>query len=127
MQEAAGKLGTYDELVRMELTEYLASRKGEFYAILAADTLIYFGALDDVIGKAHDALKPGGLLIFTIEEATDLEQHVIPPAGRYSHARDYVERVLEDAGFDMLSLDSGIARFEFGKPVDCLVVSAAAR
>lgn len=127
MLEAAGKLGVYDELVKMELTGYLALQKAAFDVILAADTLIYFGALDEVIGKAHEALKPGGLLIFTIEEAAGEESHLITPTGRYSHGRDYVERVLAGAGFGVLSLDSGTVRFEFGKPVDCLVVSAVAR
>lgn len=127
MLDAAGRLGVYDELVKMELTEYLDANKSVFDVILAADTLIYFGALDAVLNKAHDALKSGGLLIFTIEEGAGGENHALTLTGRYSHGRDYVRRVLADAGFEVLALDSGTVRFEFGHPVDCLVVSASAR
>ncbi len=127
MLDAAGRLGVYDELVKMELTEYLAANKSVFDVILAADTLIYFGALDEVLNQAHEALKPGGLLIFTIEEGMGDENHVLTLTGRYSHGRDYVRRALAGAGFEVVALDSGTVRFEFGQPVDCLVVCAVAR
>lgn len=124
MLGVAKKLGVYDELVRMELTRHLASQKEAFDAIFAADTLIYFGSLGDVLGNAREALKPGGLLIFTIEEAEG-KDYAITPTGRYSHGRNYLETVLAQSGLDVLSLDSATVRFEFGKPVDCLVVTAA--
>ncbi len=127
MLDAAARLGVYDELLKAELTEYLAANKSAFDVIVAADTLIYFGSLDEVLNNAREALKSGGLLIFTIEEGEGGEIHALTPTGRYSHGRDYVRRVLADTGFDVLAIDFGTVRFEFGHPVDCLVVSASAR
>ncbi len=124
LTQAASK-HVYDELLQGELTTYLRGHCAAFDVILSADTLVYFGSLDDVIGAAADALRPGGLFIFTLEHGTaasapdfHLELH-----GRYTHARAYVERLLDANGFEM---DIGCAdlRMESGVPVAGLVVRA---
>ena len=58
----------YDELVKCELTAYLRDSPGAFDAIVSADTLVYFGPLQDVVAASAGALRPGGRLIFTVEE-----------------------------------------------------------
>ncbi len=126
MLEAARRLGVYDELSRMELTGYLASHPESFDVIVAADTLIYFGALGEVLRLACQALKRGGLLIFTTEEAKDEKGYTINPNGRYSHGRAYLQTVLRESGFELRAIESGVTRFEFGEPVDCLVVTGSA-
>ena len=59
----------YDELVQAELTEYLGNHPAAFDLIASADTLCYFGKLDDVLAAAKRALRPGGVLVFTLEHA----------------------------------------------------------
>ena len=125
MLEHALNRGVYDELVKAELTAYLASRPADFDVIVSADTLVYFGGLEDVVSAAARALRPGGLLIFTVEEAKDDDAgHRLNPHGRYSHGRSYVRRVLEDAGLAAIEMDAAVLRQEGGKPVDGLVVTA---
>ena len=126
MLEAARRQGVYDELSRMELSGYLASRPDSFDVIVAADTLIYFGALEEVLRLAHQALKRGGLMIFTTEEAENEKGYIINPNGRYSHGRAYLQTVLAENGFELMALESGVARFEFGRPVNSLVVTVSA-
>ena len=68
--------------------------------IVSADTLVYFGALDEVVAAAAGALRPGGLLIFTRRARPD-------DAGRRTSASRrtaatptrsrYVERLLRGA------------------------------
>jgi predicted TPR repeat methyltransferase len=116
----------YDELVKGELTAYLRGAHESFDLILSADTLVYFGPLHDVVSAAADALRPGGRLIFTVEEWRDGEASVgfsISPHGRYSHAREYVERVLLDANL-CPELVRAELRMEGGAPVEGLVVRA---
>jgi hypothetical protein len=49
MLDRAREKNVYDELVQGELTEYLRGRGGTFDLIVSADTLVYFGDLEDVV------------------------------------------------------------------------------
>jgi predicted TPR repeat methyltransferase len=114
----------YDELVKGELTTYLRSMPGAFDLIVSADTLVYFGDLDDVVAAAAAALRPGGRLIFTVEESVDAAvEFSISPHGRYTHTRRYVERILGSANFGTEIITADL-RTEGAVPVAGLVVRA---
>lgn len=127
MLAAARNRGVYDELVKSELTAYLGDHRDDFDLIVSADTLVYFGALEAVLNAACHALRRGGLLIFTIEEAAETAAVVgcrINPHGRYSHSRAYLQRALSSAGFRALAIEPAVLRKEGGNPVAGLVVTA---
>jgi predicted TPR repeat methyltransferase len=115
----------YDELVKRELTAYLGDFTGAFDAIVSADTLVYFGRLEDVAAASANALRPGGRLIFTVEElvgdASADAGHAISPTGRYRHTRRYLERVLADADLGSEIVPAEL-RLEAGDPVAGFVV-----
>lgn len=122
----AREKNVYDELVRAELTGYLQDRRDAFDLIVTADTLVYFGVLEEVAAAAAGALRSGGRLIFTVEEATEDDAsstYCIRPHGRYNHRAAYVERVLVDAGFEV-DIARAELRVESGLPVPGLVVMA---
>lgn len=124
MLDRARERNVYDELVQGELTAYLRQSAGAFDVILSADTLVYFGPLDEVAAAAANALRPDGLLVFTVEEQpgpTGDAPYSISPNGRYRHARAYVERVLAGAGFRAEIVPAEL-RLEAGEPVAGLVV-----
>jgi predicted TPR repeat methyltransferase len=119
----------YDDLVKTELTQYLRENREAFDVIVSADTLVYFGELEPALAAAARALRPNGLLVFTLEHAVGAGSDVdyrLEVHGRYSHSRTYIERVLADAG-----LQSEIAqaelRMEAGTPVAGLVIRATRR
>jgi predicted TPR repeat methyltransferase len=125
MLAQAKEKNTYDDLIKGELTEYLRGYRDAFDLIISADTLVYFGGLEDVLGAAARALRPNGLLIFTLEPAAGeaapdyrLELH-----GRYTHARRYVERLLAGAGLTP-EIACADLRMESGTPVAGLVIRA---
>jgi len=126
MLAQAKEKNVYDALVKGELTEYLRNSNEAFDLIVSADTLVYFGALEDVVAAAAGALRPDGLLVFTLEHAVGggatvdyhLELH-----GRYSHSRGYVERLLTGAGL-VAEIAHAELRKESGAPVAGLVIRA---
>jgi predicted TPR repeat methyltransferase len=115
----------YDELTKAELTAYLEAHPGHFDLVVSADTLCYFGPLETLLRMAWCALRPGGLLVFTVEEAADApESFRLNPHGRYSHGSRYVTTALAAAGFSAIDSTPGVLRNEGGSPVAGLVMSA---
>jgi predicted TPR repeat methyltransferase len=126
LSKARGR-GAYDELVKAELTAYLAACPERFDLVLSADTLVYFGSLQAAFEAAFRALRSGGLLVFTVEDAGDPEPEGgfrINPHGRYSHSAGYVRGALTGAGFDAPAMENAVLRMEAGSPVAGLVVTA---
>jgi predicted TPR repeat methyltransferase len=105
----------------------LANCREAFDLIISADTLVYFGALEAVFNTAFRALRPDGLLIFTVEGVGEDQPETgyrINPHGRYSHSRAYVERALTAAGFATPAVVEAALRMEAGDPVAGLVITA---
>ena len=125
MLEQAKEKNVYDELVKAELTGYLQGRSDAFDVIVSADTLCYFGALQDVASAARGALRAGGVFICTLERLDEGEKmdFRIETHGRYSHERGYVERVLKNAGL-LPDIVPAELRMESGLPVAGLAIRA---
>jgi predicted TPR repeat methyltransferase len=124
MLDQAGERNVYDELVKGELTAYLAGCTEAFDVIVSADTLVYFGSLEAVVGASESVLRPGGRLIFTVEELVGAgrgDGYSLGTSGRYQHARGYVQRVLTAASLRP-EIASAELRLEAGEPVAGLVV-----
>lgn len=126
MLEHAKEKNVYDLLVNAELTEYLRDHREAFDLIVSADTLVYFGDLEGALAGAAGALRPNGLLVFTLEHAVGAEaalDYRLEFHGRYSHTRAYVERVLESLGLQP-EIAQAELRMESGVPVPGLVIGA---
>jgi predicted TPR repeat methyltransferase len=125
MLERARQRGLYDELVLADITDFLAANPGRFDLIVATDTFIYFGDLAPILDRAFTALRPGGRLAFTLEEAigeTVPPSYVLTTSGRYQHEASSVHDLLAEAGFQLVGLSRGVLRNEAKQPVPGLVV-----
>jgi predicted TPR repeat methyltransferase len=128
MIEKAQPRNVYDELVVGELCAFMRTRPGTFDAIVSADTLVYFGALEEAAAAARQCLRPGGVLAFTVErlaqEGGSEEPYRIQPHGRYAHREDYVRQALLNAGFARVDIKPVVLRRERGEDVHGHLVAA---
>ena len=106
MLELAKKRDSYDDLVVGELCGFMDSRANTFDAIISADTLVYFGAIDNALAAANKALRPGGVFIATFEAlpGEGADGYRIEVHGRYAHREGYLREALLEAGFERIQL-----------------------
>jgi predicted TPR repeat methyltransferase len=126
MLEKARARGVYDELHEGELVAYLRAHPASFDVVTCADTFVYFGALEEALGACAAALRPDGILAFTLEVAPagSTEKFRLHGHGRYSHTESYVRACLASAGFATFQLERGVLRKEGGADVHGHVVLA---
>ena len=123
----ARRRDVYDVLITDDLIRYLKRNVLVCDGIIAADTLIYFGDLTELFADCNATLKPGGLLLFTVEahSAPDVgATYELKSSGRYSHHEPYVRETLDANGLIVLEFNEIELRQEAGKPVPGFAVLA---
>ncbi len=128
MLDRARPRHVYDHLEKGELSAWLSGCAARFDLVVSADTLCYFGALQPVLVAARRAVRPLGLLVYTVEALDEPapEGYRLLHHGRYAHHRDTIERWLREAGWQSAELEAVVLRQELGQPVQGWLVSAQA-
>jgi len=119
MLERAARRGAYDALRKEELTAFLRAHPGAFDVVVSADTFNYFGELREVAAAVHDALRPGGCSVFTLEALADGQAgpHRLQDNGRYAHDGAHARGVFEAAGLVVEAPADVVLRDEGQHPV----------
>jgi predicted TPR repeat methyltransferase len=115
MVAKAKERNIYDELSVGELCAYMNSNSVSYDVVISADTLCYFGDLQEPLEAARECLRPGGLIAFTVEEYLKTESpknYSLEPHGRYSHGMSYLDEVVRRAGFQVQTRESVTLRKE---------------
>lgn len=115
MLAQAAERGIYHELWHEDLVSTLGRFDADADVILAADVFIYLGALGPCLQAAARALRPGGWLAFSVEDAD--EDFALRPTGRYAHAGTYVRAHADAAGLSIARSEPIAVRIEGGAPV----------
>lgn len=114
----------YDLLAEAEAMTYLrAVPAGSLDLMIAADVFIYFHELLQVGAPASRALKPGGLLVFSVE-THDGDGVILRDTLRYAHAPAHVREAMTAGGLELVMMEQAWARREKGDEVPGLVVVA---
>lgn len=118
--------GLYDRLDVAELVSALDANPAAYDLIVAADVLVYLGALDAVFRAVRRALKPGGAFAFTVErvegEPATGAGFILGPKQRYAHAPAYIRTRAAAEGFVVALMEDAATRREAGVDVPGLVV-----
>lgn len=120
----------YDDLIVMDLEEMTVGdtlyRNGDrkkttgFDLIVAADVLVYFGSLENLIRVFAIISEPGAVLVFSCEKAAKEEAPLgwrLLPSGRFAHTKDHAVAVAAKAGYGLKYYEDIVPRTEKGEPV----------
>lgn len=116
--------GIYDVLQKAELVATLNARRADADLMTAADVFIYCGALQPVLAALMSALRPGGLLAFSLEAHDGEEALFLRPSLRYAHGVQATRDALVVAGLEVLRFETAILRFDRGAPINGMLIVA---
>jgi predicted TPR repeat methyltransferase len=119
MLEKAKEKCVFDDLIEGEIEHFLDHQRDCFDLLFAADVLIYFGDLTQLMRSAARSLRSGGLFAFSIEHGRGNDYFVLP-TGRFAHDPSYVEDLAND-DYIILSKTPKTIRLEACQPVDGLL------
>ena len=112
----ARKRQCYEELHKLSILDFL-ERRGRYDLVLAADVLIYVGALEDTFAALDAHLAPTALLVFSVE--TDAgEGFTLMKTGRFAHSRPYVQRLADRHGWRLLEATQAPLRRHFDRHIE---------
>ena len=90
----------YDSLKCVSITNYLAKANLYFHNIIATDVFIYIGELSQIFNYIKKRSKISGHFSFSTEHSNK-DKYYLEKTGRYSHSRDYIERLCLEHNFDL--------------------------
>lgn len=112
----------YDSLLSTDLLQLRKSGVSPegVELVTAADVLVYFGELYELLEVFSSLCASGAYLIFTcerLEEEESLHGWRLTSSGRFAHTRSYVEGAAIAVGFRSLSYEEVVPRMEGETPV----------
>ena len=117
MLEVAAEKHIYDQLVKSDVLFFLANKNAEFDLIIAGDLLVYFGELRQLFSHIHQALRPNGLFLFNAE-INEKEDYVMSESGRFKHSKGYLDQLITQNQFQLLSYQVVRLRTQNQQPVE---------
>jgi predicted TPR repeat methyltransferase len=88
--------------------------------------LMYFGPLIDAFKQLTRVLSKNGLICLNVETDPDTSasQFALKPTGRFEHSANYLRQCCQQAGLEVLILDSIESRLDNNQPVRGLLLLA---
>lgn len=115
MLDKAREKGTYQELIKSDILDYLKTKPmADFF--IAADVLGYIGDIEPIIKLISP--KP---FVFSIEITDKTHNYQLTPSGRYQHNPHYIEKLLAENNFQNVRSQEITIRHENGIPVKGMI------
>lgn len=112
----------YDALLNMDLegmTRQTTLESG-FDLIVAADVLVYFGSLENLLQVFASISNDQAKLVFSCERTTVSDAPLgfrLQSSGRFAHSKEHAIQAAQTAGYQLLSYQEIVPRMEKGEPV----------
>lgn len=120
--------GRYDALAVAGIQDFLARTPARYDLITAADVFVYCGDLDPIVRAVSERLRPGGVLLFSVEAADDpAAPFVLRDSLRYAHGPDALGETLVRHGLAVEALETAVLRLDRGRPIVGRLVLARGR
>ncbi len=116
MIEESEKKNVYDRLEVVNIRDFLSAPGTRYDLFIAADVLIYLGALEGIFAAIRKRAERNAFLAFSTE-ICEGDTYVLTATGRYAHSRPYVEGLARENGFRVGARDHVQLRLESGQPV----------
>ncbi|MFT5697553.1 MAG: putative TPR repeat methyltransferase [Desulforhopalus sp.] len=111
MIDVAYDKGLYHSLYVSGINEYLAEDMGLYDFVLAADVFAYLGDLEEVMKSLFNRVTDDVLFCFSTEKS-HRKGYVLRPTGRFAHSEEYVKRVAESIGWNVIKQHNSPLRRE---------------
>lgn len=123
MIDKARKQGVYDHLQQAEAVEFLSNCQEPWQLVLAADVLIYIGALEPLFEQLARLMPARSWLAFTAElddSSAGSSQPRLLSSLRYAHPLRYLQDCARAYGFEWHSHHLAPLRLDQGEPMPAL-------
>ena len=113
MLAKAKEKNIYNKLVYTDIVEYLSEADLDFDYFVSTDVFVYVGELSDVFSLIKSRNRRGGKLVFSTEH-TEKEGFFLETSGRYSHSKQYIERLCDKFDYELSHFSKAKLRKEKG-------------
>ena len=118
MLSKAELTGAYDSLIADDILEFLNKCNDKFDLVVSADVFIYIGELSNVFIGLAEIIKVGGLFCFSVEKHESIKFALSPKTLRYSHSKEYIQKLASLHNFKIQNILEGPIRQESHADVD---------
>lgn len=118
MIEKAHERALYDALEVNDVVSCLASSVAAWDLAISSDVFVYVGDIHDIFYACAKALRPGGMLVFSIEAGDDVDTFILRNTGRYAHARKYIHGLAAQTGFTEIECRPTVLRKNAGQDIN---------
>jgi predicted TPR repeat methyltransferase len=116
MIEKASARHIYHQLQVADISTALTQHAQYWDLLIAADVFVYIGDCDAILRAASSALRPGGWLLFSVEQG-DSEAFRLRDSGRYAHSAQYFHTLADKYGFSVQAQENTVLRQNLGADI----------
>ena len=121
MLAKAKEKNIYDALHNVDITDYLDIVSLRFDLVIAADVFVYIGNINKIVKSIYTRQNKNGYFIFSVEKSLSHQTFHLRETGRYSHNTAYIESLLKENSYNIITAVNTIIRKENGNNVEGMI------